>query len=478
MPEAFSHRGISTKHFAWRQVTVVALVVGAVVLWLHGRSLEAFLYLDDFCSLRNVVALTPDCFMRELLLLQTGFRPVSMLVYKVARAHFGLNSTGYHAIILLLHIANVVQAYLLAFLVTRSRFVALATATVCVYQFVTMDALWNFGAIFTPLAALFYWQSMAWYVMSRVGGVRYRVFSAISFLFALGSKPSAITLPIMLTVYEWLWQRPIRRQSRNWLRMTIASQWLYYLLAGIFFVQQFLFSSEIRTGAYTFVITHNVWLSNMKFYLRGWFCDIWPWPWLVAAGILLSVVAWQGRDRVLAFGGLYVMVAFIPVAFLPYHQHPFFWYLPQLGMGLLTGQLLRRVRIALAARLSMRYRWFLRAVSMLMIASLLVVAVMAPGRRRLDVERWYITRGNEYRSFIAQLRHLHPTLPHWSVVAFRRAPPLIDSEHLTCLLQVMYNDLTVRGIVNWDARAAVGDQIERSIFFRDYQDGFVIEAAP
>ncbi len=138
----------------------------------------------------------------------------------------GYDVTGYHAVNLLVHFANGVLVYLLALVTLRlsgirhRERIALFAALVFTAYPVQTQAVTYIVQRMSSLAAMFYLLALLLFVRGRLrpaSGRRWALWagSFTSWLLALGSKQNAITLPVVLVLYEWFFFRDL---SSDWLR--------------------------------------------------------------------------------------------------------------------------------------------------------------------------------------------------------------------------------------------------------------------
>lgn len=427
---------------------LAALIIGSQ----NGWCLSAFLFEDDFVNLRHAATwnlldlLRGACFLDPHI-----FRPVGIGAYRLLWASCGWHAGGYHAAALLLHLANTLQVYGLARHLSQSRFVALMVCLAQAYQPSNQRLYCDFGLIFDLLAALWYWRAFLWYVTAERSG-EWRWWGAlVSFVLALGSKETAVTLPLVLTAYELLWRRPDMTTGRRpgWLRRLAVRQWPWYLLAGIFVLQHFLVvrSPYHPPEAYVFVFTVQAWVAGMAYYLRQLAPPWCPWPWWLTLCLGTILLAWLQRDRRMWFGWCYAALSLLPVVFLVHHRYPYYWYLPQFGLLLVLGCALEHLRDGLLRPQGLRSAWPRRLVTVSLAALLPSLAVVGAGSVRLREERWWLSLSEEYRRFMGQMLARYPTLPPNTMLVFRSAPERMTSHVLRSFLRTLYRDPSLGGVI-------------------------------
>ena len=134
------------------------------------------------------------------------YRPLVTISYIFDYAVWGLNPKGFHLTNLILHILTSIIIYLLALEILKKSWPSLIAALIFALHPVHTEAVtWVVGRA-EVMAGLFYFLSFLLYIKAGESiSFRNRLFigSNISYLFALLSKEMAITLPILLFVYDY-----------------------------------------------------------------------------------------------------------------------------------------------------------------------------------------------------------------------------------------------------------------------------------
>jgi len=155
-----------------------------------GKNLPAFFNLDYFKIARTEVS----------------YRPVATLSYFLLYALFGLNPVAFHLASLLLHIFNVIAVYVLVQLLFNEKKFSLIAALVFACHPVLTEAVNCISYNEDLLATLFYLLALMLYIKSTANenSVHRPIyfFALIFFLMALLSKEMAITLPVVILLYD------------------------------------------------------------------------------------------------------------------------------------------------------------------------------------------------------------------------------------------------------------------------------------
>jgi len=139
---------------------------------------------------------------------EISFRPVVTLSYFFDYAFWGLNPFGYHLSNLLLHLANAGLFYLLLSLLLRNKIIALAASLFFLAHPVNTEAVNVISFREDLLAFFFFIASLITYLKS--GSLREKrqkliyLSSLLMFLLALFSKEMALTLPLIIILFDAL----------------------------------------------------------------------------------------------------------------------------------------------------------------------------------------------------------------------------------------------------------------------------------
>jgi hypothetical protein len=176
---------------------------------------------DDMMNMSYYWRLKPAQFVTSHFLLWRNFyRPMGGVFYLPLLHIFGLNPAPFHAVILALLLANVYLVYRLAILLRAGGLAAGLAALVCCYHAGLSNLTYNIGFVYDVLCGFFYLAAMVYYLRIRGAGRRPRgremaVFLVL-FVAALNSKEMAVTLPVVLLVYEWLYQKEAALRAPFW----------------------------------------------------------------------------------------------------------------------------------------------------------------------------------------------------------------------------------------------------------------------
>ena len=194
------------------------------------------------------------------------YLPLTILSFSIEHHFFGLNPKVYHITNLVLHILNSLLIFLFIYTISRKRWIAFwVSVFFAVHTLNVESVVWITGRK-DVLCAFFYLLSILSYVISlRNNKRKIEWLTYIFFVFALMSKPSAVSIPLILILCDYLNGRKITIQLflRKW----------YYFAASIFFTLIAIYGQG--TGDSLSTITPAALSQNILVACRGITFYIW-----------------------------------------------------------------------------------------------------------------------------------------------------------------------------------------------------------
>jgi Tfp pilus assembly protein PilF len=337
------------------------------------------------------------------------YQPLTSLFWAVEYRVFGLNPRVFHAINILLHLANILLVYVLARSLARNAGVALVMAALFAVHPLQVEVVAWASSLSILLFSVFCLGAMIAYVAyARSGRARYLVAALVLFIPALLAKTTAATLPLTLIVIDLYLGRRIGR----W---TVGEKVPFFVLSGI----SAYFTMMARSGASHFQ-DYGLKHSIVQRLCITCYCYLWyvgklifpaglsifnpfpkpnarlPLPYYLAPLLVLGIAVgiWcAGRyRRLLAFAALFMLTALalvvqiIPVSELMVCDR--YAYLPCLGLFFLVGTLGWRIGSRSPAAMK----------GLLVGLVLVLVALGGSTYRRVGVWRDSITLWNDFLS--------------------------------------------------------------------------------
>jgi tetratricopeptide (TPR) repeat protein len=301
----------SSRHRAF----IFALVLTAVTIFVYRPAWNGgFLWDDDVYITNNELLTAPDGLRRIWFSLDSPsqYFPLVYTTFRVERAVWGLNPTGYHWINLVLHVANALLVWLvLARLKVPGAW--LAGAIFALHPVQVESVAWITERKNVLMGFFFLLTLLAW--IAFVNGKtkwRWLVYglALILYLFALSAKTTACTLPAALFLILWLQNKPI-----DWKRViqlipflvlgiamgVLAMWWERYHQGTSRAVFAFLSPIErilVASRAVWFYLSKLFWPSNLTFIYPRW--NIAPshllnYSWLLAGVIVCGAIYFLRR---------------------------------------------------------------------------------------------------------------------------------------------------------------------------------------
>ncbi len=230
----------------WRTLLVLS-VLGMICVTVYGNTLNAPFMFDDVTNITKnpriyIQALTLDS-LSDFLKDDTLNRPLAYFTFALDYYVHRFDVTGYHIVNWLIHLASGLLVYFL----TRQT-LRLMNKNIPGAPFLAA-ALWMTNPVHTQsvtyivqrmnaLSAMFYLASLVFYIRARTGqlmGKRPKKKSFILFFLSAGagicslaSKQIAVTLPLVLFLYEWFFIQDLRKTF-----VKKQTAWILTIVAGI-----------------------------------------------------------------------------------------------------------------------------------------------------------------------------------------------------------------------------------------------------
>jgi tetratricopeptide (TPR) repeat protein len=302
------------------------------------------------------------------------YRPVFLLWLRINDVLFGSHAWGWHFTTLLAHVCTTLLVYLLAFRLGISRDAALLAALIFGLHPAHIEAVAWISGVTEPLLGILLLASLLAYVQWRLEGARkWKLISLALFVLAVGEKETALILPGLLLVYDWIfgtdWGRPLEgRRILAWCGEALRRTWPYFLLVLLYVPARIYALKGFSHGAtplskeqlaftwpslFSFWIRHLIWPAGLStFYdfpavvhptLRNFIL-----PAIFDVGASGALFVGVRRSRTAAFFALWLALPLIPLlnlrVFLPNDfAHDRYLYLPSVGFAVLIALLLKRV---------------------------------------------------------------------------------------------------------------------------------------
>lgn len=434
-------------------------IVAVYFLYSAWGGLFAHLSTDDLMNLHGYW-LQPwwRLMSDQILYCNAAYRPMGALFYLPLFSLFGLESLPYRTVAYLLLAANL---YLLAKFVRNLQaplVVALAACLIACYHPALAHIYHDSGTIYDVLCFFFYFGALCLYTGLRsTGGLpnrRETLLLALLYVAALNSKEMAVSLPVVLLAYEFLYHPPREWNSEfltRWLR-----QGQHAILLGLMTVPYIvgkLSDASVFAGIEAYQPDYSLhrFLANYAGQLQQLFYLDDPIPEWGMATVLVALLALAVgmKSRVLGLCWVLMVVGFVPIAFIA-PRGAYAFYLPLAGWSVCIAVLLwAGCRLILrpilekprAARLLAAEAGFLLLAAVLLLRAHRVERswVASPGK----ISSPGIGMQRRVHSTLEQLKTLAPSAPRGARILFLDDPFGPDYQTLTQLCQLLYRDPTL-----------------------------------
>lgn len=291
-------------------------------------------------------------------------RPVLYATFLLDRSIYGANPTGYHVLNLLLHLGCGFLIYrILTSAVTKATsYVPFWTALLFLVHPIATETVTYISGRASGLMAFFYLLAFLLYIKASEQRERttfrriYLSCAVVSFLLSIGSKETAVTLPVILLLWDALIRRLkgptlgvaiLTRHSPFWGIVLLACAWAwshprYAALAQFSFSIRPLWNhllTETHAVAYALVLLVSPWNQNFDHDLPVFHSPTqWPLPLdlLLLTGTVAAGVIACRRFPLGAFGLFWFFIHVLPTSVIPRNDllSERNLYLPAIGLVL------------------------------------------------------------------------------------------------------------------------------------------------
>jgi protein O-mannosyl-transferase len=302
------------------------------------------------------------------------YRPLFLLWLRLNDVAFGNHAWGWHLSTILTHVLATLFVYLLAWRLGVGREVALLAALIFGLHPAHIEAVAWISGVTEPLLGILLIASFLAYVQWRLSKARqWRVLSLALFVLAILEKETALVLPGLLLVYEWIfvadWGKPLElRALLTWCGRALRRIFPYFLLIALYVpariyalkgfnhvvtplsATQLFFTWPKLIG---FWIRHLIWPAGLStFYdfpavLHPTMINFIV-PALFDLGVALALYACVRKSRQATFFAVWLALPLIPLLNIRVFiandfAHDRYLYLPSVGLGVLLAMLLKKV---------------------------------------------------------------------------------------------------------------------------------------
>lgn len=323
---------------------LIVCLIGCVTLITYHPLLQTGFWADDYIFLERAGRMGFFEYMSQPSDLRASpmgaiRRPIFGLALWLEYKFFGSNANNYHVVNLVVHTLNCVMLFWLIYYVSRRRWLALTAsliyATLPLYSFAVF-----WVSDFSELAATLLYLSAVflWFIYVQKKQKHFYILTLFCFLLALGTKETAITIPVSLFLLDSLM---ISRHVDvfGWIRRYI----LFVVITFLYLIQ---YSPASHLASKEFVILENLkrylTLEFFPWTLESWVMGIEAWIILIPLSLVFIYIVYSRRDTDLGFLGLELVVLAVP--FLPLWLDSRFFYLPSVISAIFIAAVFEKAR--------------------------------------------------------------------------------------------------------------------------------------
>jgi hypothetical protein len=426
------------------EIVVLAGACAWLLLFAHG-GLGAPFSGDDLMNLHGYLTRPAlSLLFDNLRYWSTSYRPLGGLFYVGLYRLFGFDPLPFRMACFLLLAINLGLLGRFTQRLSGSREVAALALLLAGYHAWFVDLYYSSGTVYDLLCYCFFLAAFNVYLGVRSQGrlLSWRNVAIVSLLYvcALDAKEMAVTLPVLLALYELIyhggavWRGRLRGLGREGKGVAVTAvltvPYVIGKLTGA--------GSLVENPAYRVSVSPGRFLDafhlylNPLFYQEHFFRDPNTIQLMIA---LLAIAIWR-RSRPLLFAWCFVLISLLPVAFIN-HYSGFFLYLPMAGWSLYGAVVLVMLRKLLTPP---------RFETASVVAMTLLIAVfLAPQHWRESAKTLHIYESAQppVRETARQVIALRPTLPRGARVLFIGDPFPSNEYFLYFLTDLLYHDMTI-----------------------------------
>lgn len=406
------------------RVLVIAgwFLILANFFWFSAKAVYSHFAPDEMMNMAWAWEAGLPRILRALLEFWSGFyRPTGALYYWTLHHLFGLNPVPFRVFDLAELALNLLLAYRVALLLSRSVFVAMLSTFVFSYHVsISIWTTYNGAFVYDRLCFTFYFAAFLLYLEDRQrnrfpGAIR-SIVIVLLYVMALDAKEMAVTLPVMMLAYELI--QDVKAIRNLGLTFLMAVMTLAFVIGKTHGSNAMVANPAYRPtdiGLVHFFHSQSEYMNELLFKPQAHL----PLPPGLLVFAVMFALAAVFRDRCLAFAASLALIAPLPIAFL--QRGGGCLYIVYLGWTLFAARLVYRLGWWLGDRfrLSVEYAWMPTGA---LAAIGLIALVKANIRHQGFAQPAMLSNGNVTWSAITEMNRLRPNIPSHSTVAYLHTP--------------------------------------------------------
>ncbi|MBM2821192.1 MAG: hypothetical protein HW405_952 [Candidatus Berkelbacteria bacterium] len=338
--------------------TIISLFVYGWVIF------EGHLFSDDFTWLWYGQKINKSLINLLTFRMSTFYSPVMNAFYSIMYSVFHYNPQPLFIIGILVHILASLFSGIFAWQLSKSKLIAIIVSVLAAFAGVAYEPLVWIGANMHSFVTLFILSSLiCYYHYLSTKKNLYLALTFLCFVFALGTKESAIITPILLLASYIIY----KIEHKMVLSKANTVFWIgTILLSGIYLYQQFLWQKNgiwVQSGIWDINVTsffripliifdNFIPISFLKAYLTTWSAGV---LWLFSLTFLTFILYQFRKLKLIWFGFLWLLISISPFIFF---KTEFWWeplasrynYVSRIGAIIIIATILRHLIVHNKAR--------------------------------------------------------------------------------------------------------------------------------
>jgi hypothetical protein len=466
----------------WQKLAF-ALLTLAYFLYFNWDGLWTHFAADDMMNMSSYWRPGPIRLALDLFMPWRGpYRPMAGLFYLPMLHWFGLNPLPYHAVMLALLLGNLYLVYRFARRLGCSELQAGLAALVAAYHAGLSMLYYSTAFIYDVLCFSFYMAAFLCYARVRAQGRLLRSGETALvlglYLCALDSKEMALTLPVVLLAYEWVYHAGNGRIAA-WLRGP-GRMTLYCVALSLVFLYGKAFGPDALLHAQGYQAAFS--LHRVFAFERAAMDDLFlawgsfTWRGVVAVWVLLCYLAWRRQRPVLRFCWIFLMLTPLPLAVLE-GRGAACLYIPLAGWAVFAVVVLTDVAGA-AARFLVKEPMFRRVGYGGLFAAILCASFFFWAQKNDRLKRTFVRDsmadvGRQTAGVLARLRGLNPRVKPGTHVAFLNDP--FDGWDMAFIAELWFRDRSLQFHLQRKAPLPPEELAKMTVF--DFQDERLVQVS-
>jgi hypothetical protein len=445
----------------WRKPACAGLLAAYFFL-VSWDSLKAPFASDDMMNIWGYWHPSPwQLLVSELTLWHGYSRPMGGLFYVPIYLAFGLNPAPYHAVLLVLLLAGAYLMYRFARVLGCAELPAAVVALIACYHGGLNNLYYDTSFVFDALCGLFYFAALVYYARIRSSGSllsrgQVAVFLGL-YLCALNSKEMAVTMPVVLLAYEWLYHAPPPwpwKALTKWLRgpgIVLCWSALFSLVSiyGMRFGPDRLMESSLYRPVFSrhrIVEFQGRYLGDMFYHLPrfGWLATLLIW-------LAVTYLVWRRKRPVLRFCWFYMLLTPLPIEFLDGRDRACLYVClagwAVLAATLFTDWLPSATRVVAAEPLFRRLEP-MRVRGMLAVAGMVLLALGSWRFKQTETPLAIQSLGGHTTEVLAEFRKMNPGVRPGATVVFLDDPWPEEVFDMEFIAELWFRDRRTRVFLN------------------------------